>query len=82
MPGSAIEGRHLQDFTCAQDHHLGRRAFVSYMVSNNYGEKQDDGQASPETIILVLTIILVRTEVLPGWRHLKSPDFEPCRIMA
>jgi hypothetical protein len=46
MPRSAIEGRRRLDFTCARDHHLGRRTFVSDMVPNNYGKKQDDGQPS------------------------------------
>jgi hypothetical protein len=44
MPRSAVEGRRLLDVTCAQDHHLGRHAVVSFMTSNNYGKKQDDGQ--------------------------------------
>jgi hypothetical protein len=60
MRRSAVEGRRLLDFTCARDHHLGRRALVSYMVSDNYGKKQDDGQPSSETIILVWTIVLNR----------------------
>jgi hypothetical protein len=78
MRRSAVEGRRLLDFTCARDHHLGRRALVSYMVSDNYGKKQDDGQPSSETIILVWTIVLLVTDVLPGGHLPKSPDFEPC----
>jgi hypothetical protein len=42
-----------QEFTCAQDHHLGLRACASGSGKMCYGKKQDDGQAENLTIILL-----------------------------
>jgi hypothetical protein len=42
-----------QEFTCAQDHHLGLRACATGSGRMCSGKKQDDGQAENLTIILL-----------------------------
>jgi hypothetical protein len=50
MPESAIERHRCTKRSSARDHHLGRRAIVSYNSAMNYGQDPGDGQSLTSTL--------------------------------